>query len=148
MQRYPGSYHRGLQEGSRQSAAEIVPLLQELIRPQRVIDVGCGLGTWLVVFRENGVEEVWGVDGPWIDRSMLSIPEDRFITWDLNAPLQLDREFDLALCLEVAEHLPSSSAQVLLDSLTCLAPVILFSAAIPFQGGGQSPKRTVARILG
>jgi hypothetical protein len=39
------------------------------------------------------------------------------------------------LCLEVAEHLPADSAPTLIDSLVSLGPVILFSAAIPFQGG-------------
>jgi len=43
--------------------------------------------------------------------------------------------FDLAMSLEVAEHLPPASAPVLVDSLVSHAPVVMFSAAIPFQGG-------------
>jgi hypothetical protein len=47
------------------------------------------------------------------------------------------RTFDLAICLEVAEHLPPEAAEGFIDSLTRLAPVVLFSAAITFQVGNQ-----------
>jgi hypothetical protein len=43
--------------------------------------------------------------------------------------------YDLAVCLEVAEHLPESSAADLVRALTAFAPVVLFSAAVPGQGG-------------
>jgi SAM-dependent methyltransferase len=100
-----------------------------------VIDVGCGVGAWLAVFREHGVGDVWGVDGAYVARSGLEIPPERFLTADLCEPLSIVERFDLAVCLEVAEHLPEDCAQTLVDSLVRLAPVILFSAAIPFQRG-------------
>ena len=53
----------------------------------------------------------------------------------LRMPIHLERRFDLVLCLEVAEHLPADSAPTLIDSLVSLGPVIVFSAAIPYQGG-------------
>jgi hypothetical protein len=43
--------------------------------------------------------------------------------------------FDLAVCLEVAEHLPPERAASFIAELCHLAPVVLFSAAIPGQGG-------------
>jgi hypothetical protein len=39
------------------------------------------------------------------------------------------------MSLEVAEHLPASAANGFVDTLTRLAPVVLFSAAIPHQLG-------------
>src|ERR1051326_3058645 len=42
-----------------------------------------------------------------------------------------------AISLEVAEHLPEASAQGFVASLTRLAPVVLFSAAVPLQGGAE-----------
>jgi hypothetical protein len=54
---------------------------------------------------------------------------------DLTQPLALNRRFDLVVSLEVAEHLPPEAAEVFVQSLTGLGSVILFSAAIPFQGG-------------
>ncbi len=120
---------------SKRSAEAIVPLVVELIRPQRVVDLGCGRGTWLAAFHAHGVQEVLGVDGEWTDRRRLQIPAEAFLPFDLRRPLHVDRTFDLAVSLEVAEHLPLSAAETLVDSLVALAPVILFSAAIPFQGG-------------
>ena len=70
-----------------------------------------------------------------MDRSLLHIPEERFLPHDLTKPIHLERRFDLVLCLEVADHLPADSAPTLMDSLVSLGPVILFSAAIPYQGG-------------
>ena len=58
-----------------------------------------------------------------------------FLEHDLNQPIHMDRNFDLALCREVAEHLPERSARPLVESLTRLAPIVVFSAAIPSQGG-------------
>jgi len=113
----------------------IVPLVVERLRPRSVVDVGCGLGTWLSVFLENGVADVTGVDGDYVDASRLEIPAERFVAHDLSTPLSLDRRFDLAVSLEVAEHLPADRAAVFVGSLTALAPFVLFSAAIPFQGG-------------
>jgi hypothetical protein len=83
----------------------------------------------------NGVGEVIGIDGEYVDRSSLAIPAEDFLSRDLKLPIGLDRRFDLAVCLEVAEHLPESRAQGLVDDLVSLAPCVLFSAAVPGQGG-------------
>jgi hypothetical protein len=99
------------------------------------VDVGCGQGVWLAVLRELGVEDVYGVDGAYVDRALLEIPQDRFHSHDLSQRLVLGRTFDLAVSLEVAEHLAAEAADGFVDSLTQLAPVVLFSAAAPYQGG-------------
>ncbi len=135
MQPYTKQFFQGISEGSRRSAEEIVPLVLSLIRPRNVIDVGCGDGSWLSVFREHGIADVVGVDGDYVDRSKLRIPEDRYVPFDVRKPFRMDRQFGLVVSLEVAEHLPEECASIFVDSLTSLGPVILFSAAIPFQGG-------------
>src|SRR5919108_2535643 len=124
--------HRG---GARSSAGVVVPMLIDLFGPRSVVDVGCGIGTWLAAFREHGVADVCGVDGDWVERAALEIPVERFVAADLTRPLRLDRTFDLVLSLEVAEHLPPASADTFIDSLTRLGAAIVFSAAIPLQGG-------------
>lgn len=117
------------------SARVIVPIVVSLLRPQSVVDVGCGRGAWLRAFLENGVPDVLGVDGHHLDRSRLLIPASHFLAHDLREPLRLRRRFDLALCLEVAEHLPQRAAATLVRGLTRAADHVLFSAAIPGQGG-------------
>jgi SAM-dependent methyltransferase len=132
---YTENFFKNLQEFSRQSAEEIVPLILEMIPSNRVVDVGCGDGTWLKVFHQYGVKEIQGIDGSYVDENVLVIPRDNFIPFDLTKPLKLDAKFDLVMSLEVAEHLPVESAESFVDSLTSLGSVVLFSAAIPGQGG-------------
>jgi SAM-dependent methyltransferase len=124
--------HRG---GSRRSAQVVVPIVLQLVKAKAVVDVGCGVGTWLSVFRELGVSDTVGLDGDYVDRRMLQIPQDQFRATDLSSPFGLSRTFDLAVSLEVAEHLPQQAAEGFVASLARLAPVVLFSAAIPFQSG-------------
>ena len=132
---YTNAFYRDHRETSLRSARVIVPVVRRLMEPRSAVDVGCGIGAWLSVFREHGITDVQGLDGDWVDRTQLLIPADRFAAVDLRRPIHLDREFDLAVSFEVAEHLPADCAPVFVESLTRLAPVVLFSAAIPFQGG-------------
>ena len=132
---YTESFFNDLKAGSKQSATEIVPLILELLKPSSVVDIGCGSGEWLSVFNRYGVEDILGVDGNYIDRNSLAISPDKFLPLDLTQPFTINRKFDLVVSLEVAEHLPIESAENFIDSLTKLGSVILFSAAIPFQGG-------------
>ena len=132
---YTKEYYQALREGARRSAEAIVPLVMGLLHPRSVIDVGCGDGTWLSVFRRHGVREILGIDREYVTGEILEIPEKEFLPHDLRFPLSVDREFHLVVSLEVAEHLPGACAETFVDSLTHLGPAILFSAAIPFQGG-------------
>src|SRR5262249_37347034 len=97
MQPASNGYYRALSDGARRSARVVLPLVLEFVRPRSVIDVGCGLGTWLAVFREHGVADVWGVDGDYVDRERLEIPAGRFLAHDLSQPLPLGRSFALVV---------------------------------------------------
>ncbi len=132
---YDNRFYDNMTSGAIGSAQIIVPLLVNLVSPKSVVDIGCGRGAWLSAFTEADVEDVLGVDGDYVDRSSLLIEPAKFLPADVTRPLDLHRRFDLALCLEVAEHLPASAAATLVRSLTALAPVIVFSAAPPGQGG-------------
>ncbi|HEV3338769.1 MAG TPA: class I SAM-dependent methyltransferase [Pirellulales bacterium] len=133
--RYDNDFFDRLEEGSLASAAVIVPILVGWLKPSSVVDVGCGRGAWLSVFKEQGVERVLGIDGPYIDRKQLLIPEPSFLPADLAAMPKLAQRFDLAICLEVAEHLSWRHAEQLVAGLASLAPFVLFSAAVPGQSG-------------
>jgi len=135
MTAYSSEFYTNQLEGSRRSANEIVPIVIDLVRPSSVVDVGCGVGTWLAVFAERGVGEIWGIEGGNVEKTLLQIPQQCFLVHDLTKPLRLGRRFDLVVCLEVAEHLKQEHALTLIDGLTELGPAVLFSAAIPYQGG-------------
>ncbi len=132
---YGAEFFQSLRDGSRRSAEIVIPELIALFQPTSVVDIGCGTGSWLSVFIERGVADVLGVDGSWTAGTQREISDVLFLEHDLRQPLELNRSFDLAVCLEVAEHLPPEAARPLVESLTRLAPIVLFSAAIPFQGG-------------
>jgi hypothetical protein len=133
--RYTSQYYDTFQEIVRRSARVIVPIVLELLEPSSVCDVGCGRGTWLSVFSEHGVSDIYGIDGDYVKRDELEIPPERFAAADLRTGVKVDRRFDLCTCLEVAEHLPEESAAALVDGLVEVAPAVLFSGAIPGQGG-------------
>jgi len=136
-QAYTSEFFQYFSSESNQSARAVIPLVLELYRPGSVVDVGCGLGGWLAAFQAYGVEDILGIDGDYVDRKMLDIPPEHFKAIDISRPFTLDRTFDLAVCLEVAEHLAPEHATDFVESLTQLAPVILFSAAIPLQAANK-----------
>lgn len=130
---YDDRFYGAKNEGSYASAKLILPLVFAVIKPRSVVDVGCGTGTWLKTADELGAADYHGYDGS--RPSKLYIPEERFTAADLAQPLRTGRRFDLALCCEVAEHLPPDAAEILVTTVTSLSDVVLFSAAIPGQGG-------------
>ena len=121
--------------GSLRSARGVVPVLRGALPIDSVLDVGCGVGTWIKAHLEAGASEFLGVDGDYVDRSRLVMPADCFRAHDLTRPLDLGRRFDLVQCLEVAEHLPPSTSTELVKSLARHGDIVLFSAAPPGQGG-------------
>ncbi|WP_071782701.1 MULTISPECIES: methyltransferase domain-containing protein [Planktothrix] len=135
MSSYTESFYQAIQDYSWKSAQEIVPLVMGLLQPKSVIDIGCGTGSFLSVFQQHGVEDIFGLDGDWVERQLLKIPEDKFTAANLSQPWPVEREFDLAMSVEVAEHLTPEYADHFVDSMVKLSRVCLFSAAIPIQGG-------------
>ena len=117
------------------SAKEIFNILFHHFQPRNIIDIGCGTGIWLKVARDLGIESITGLDGPWLIEEMLLSDEIELITHDLEITLPTLPTYDLAISLEVAEHLSEKRAKSFIKDLCNLSKVVLFSAAIPNQGG-------------
>ncbi|HET6251468.1 MAG TPA: class I SAM-dependent methyltransferase [Tepidisphaeraceae bacterium] len=135
QQNYDSEFFAFASDTSSKSAYSMVPLAIEQLCPTSVLDIGCGAGAWLKVFVDKGISDYLGVDGDYVDKSALHIPYERFVAADLSLPLDLGRRFDMAVCLEVAEHIPERAADTLIASISRHADAVLFSAAIPHQGG-------------
>ncbi|MCV7174922.1 methyltransferase domain-containing protein [Mycolicibacterium sphagni] len=130
---YDATFYDRQADGSTSSAAAVIPTLIDMFTPVSVLDVGCGVGTWVAEWIRRGVG-AYGVDGAYA-QPILRIPSEIFTDHDLTQPLDLQQRYSLVTCMEVAEHVPHDAAPVLVESLCRHADVILFSAAVPDQGG-------------
>ena len=134
-------------DGSRRSAAIAVPLLVEQFEPRSVVDVGWGTGVWLSVFHEHGVTDILGIDGPWVKEPQREIPDSFFGECDLTQPLTLDRTFDPALCLEVAEHPASRGGPAVSRELDSPCSRRRVLRRDPGPGGRRPYQREMAKFL-
>ena len=132
---YSGDFYSYIDAGSRRSARVVAGLLLPEIRIGSLLDIGAGHGAWAAEWLAAGVTDVLAVDGDYVRPDQLAIPAKNFRAHDLATPLDLKRRFDLVQTLEVAEHLPGGKAELFVDNLTRHGDVILFSAAVPHQGG-------------
>jgi len=133
---YTPSFYEQIRAGCVRSAEVIAPLVHKLLKPRTVVDVGCGEGWWAKHFAELGCE-VRGFDGNWPGTGY-ALGAEQFIAVDLatDGIVQAGPAVDLVVSLEVAEHLPPTRAVWFIADLVSSKPrALLFSAAIPGQGG-------------
>ena len=135
MSEYSIDFYSDLEKSSSTSAKVLVPILIKKFHPTSVIDFGCGGGSFVRQFLSNGVQDVTGVEGEWILDVKHLATEAWLRVYDLKKPIKLERKFDMAVCLEVAEHLPIEFSRTLAETLVAASDRIVFSAAIPGQSG-------------
>jgi glutamate-1-semialdehyde aminotransferase len=123
--------------GERQTALFVAPHVLDFVEPTSVVHVGCENDVWLHAFAECGVADGWGLVKPGTSISSPTISADRLLSCDVHVPFRCDRKFDLALYLDQAQHINPNTIRSTLDSLTRLAPVVLFTAAAPYQNGRE-----------
>lgn len=126
---YDAAFYASEGRVARTSARIVLPRILEEHPAETLIDIGCGTGEWALAAHEYGLHSL-AVDH--------GVPVDQIV-----APVYLDYDlsdghpcggFDLAVCVEVAEHLSESSAVPLVAGLA-RADAVLFSAATPGQPG-------------
>ncbi len=106
--------------------------MNEKLDPFNVIDVGCGPGVYLAPFYMMDCG-VFGIDACSVGGECLQ--PHQFERVDLRFPYTPKERYDLAICLEVAEHLHAKWAERLVDTLSLCSDTILLTAATPGQGG-------------
>lgn len=127
---YDPGFYDTIAHGARTAAGLIAPLILKRHPASTVVDIGCGQGWWGSELERHGCT-VTGVDGAHVPDRQLAT----FVEHDLLDPLPELGSFDLAVCLEVAEHLPEERAASFVAELCALAPTVVFSAATPHQSG-------------
>lgn len=124
------------EQQNRHSAQVILGILKRYIEPTSVLDVGCGLGTWMDVAQKMfGTNDIAGIEGHWTKTASITPPRHTVHIRDLENGFDLNRRYDVAICLEVGEHLSPAAGPKLIESLVRHSDTVLFSAAIPGQGG-------------
>jgi SAM-dependent methyltransferase len=132
---YGSDFYSQQVDGSVRSAGIVLPLLYAAFKPRSVLDVGCGRGGWLAVAKRLGSTRLKGIDGHWVNPADLLDGSIEFEATDLAAEVTVNERFDLSMSVEVAEHVPETMADSFVATLCRASDVVLFSAAIRFQGG-------------
>ncbi len=101
-----------------------------------VIDLGCGMAAFAKAFQENGSNEITIIDHPKLDVSKCVVKDNyTFTPCDLDIAIPVVQKVDLLICTEVLEHIGYNRSLKVLDYIVSCSDIILFSAAIPRQGG-------------
>lgn len=131
-------YERNRDKAKLKSVDIVLAEVFNIIPPcHSAVDFGCATGTWLKALEKHDITDIRGYDGKWVDQSKLLIPKESFFEADFDKPIATERKFDLAISIEVGEHLLESSASSFVENITKSADFVLFSAAIPYQGGAN-----------
>lgn len=133
--KYTQEYYQKHLKGAFSSANIILNVLSSFYKPLTVIDFGCGSGAWLKVAKEIFHSKVLGVDQHRFFDTDMQILSNEYLAHNLETPLHIGCKFDLAISVEVAEHIEEEFADAFIRSLCDHSDVILFSAAVPMQGG-------------
>lgn len=133
---YDENFYRIGRDINYRSAKIILTMLFNHYKPNSVIDIGCGIGAWLRAAMELGVKNIVGIDGNEVREDFLFVPRKYIKIADLETHKNINNDkYDLAISVEVAEHLDNSCSNNFIETLTSYSNVVLFSAAIPYQGG-------------
>ncbi len=132
----PRYYQTMVEPYARQSVSQIAKSITETFHPKSVIDVGCGSGALLVALRKTGLRHLLGLDA---SEAGLDIARarglDTYLFNLITGKWSRTDCFDIAISMETAEHLPETAAEHYVALLCSLAPVVIFTAAQPGQGG-------------
>jgi len=135
QKKYTQKFYDKYFEGSYSSAKEVINFISDFLTPKTIIDFGCGAGTWLMASKEILSSKILGIDQHKYSEIRMYIDEEEYISLDLTSPIQIGEKFDLAISVEVAEHLDEKHADIFVETLCNHSDIILFSAAVPLQGG-------------
>lgn len=126
-----------LKNTSLRAAQRIVPRIIQLcdLAPTSIVDLGGGGGAWCKAFQDVGTKQVRCIDHPGTPKEMLWIKPEEFIPCNFEVETPQIVPVEMALSIEFAEHITPNRAEQIVAFLTASAKLVVFSAAIPGQGG-------------
>lgn len=112
-----------------------VPLFQEVFKFKSLMDVGCATGHYLKTCIDAGITDVLGLEGSPEAMKKLMVDKKYVVMHDFRDPYTFDRKWDLAISIEVAEHIDGIYSDNYVKILTDSSDTVLITAAPPGQGG-------------
>ena len=132
----PKYYQTMVEPYARKSVPQMAQSIVDTFHPKSVVDVGCGSGALLVALRKLGIHHLLGLDCAEAGLDMAQARGLDTRKFDITTDkLLYSAYYDVAVSMETAEHLPASAADRYVELLCSLAPVVIFTAAPPGQGG-------------
>lgn len=112
----------------------------ELFHPKSILEFGCGDGNLTRVLQKEGIS-ITALDG-FSQPDFSKFRNISFHKLDLNNVETVNnfiktngKKYDLAICMEVAEHLKPEVSENLIEWLASSADRVIFSASVTMQGG-------------
>ncbi len=112
--------------------------LYEELKPNSVLDLGCGVGSYLEGFLNAGCKNLLGIELSFSDVEKYIVEDIRshIIEGDVTTSLNLNRKFDCVISFEVGEHIAPYGTEKFIDNLIlCSDRYIILTAAPPGQRG-------------
>lgn len=131
---YSKDYYSIHDENSYKSATVILNQLSNYISPSSIIDWGCGSGTWCKAAIEIWNVSIIGIDQHDFDGYQMYISQSNYRKEDIRKEIWVNK-VELAICVEVIEHIDEYYEDAVIDNICSCSDTILFSGALPFQGG-------------
>jgi hypothetical protein len=132
---YSAAFHKAIESDELPQAVRLANYIQTYIKPYVFYDFGCSTGLYLREVKKRL---------PMIESKGFEFSEEAIATalcpdiikTDLTVPLFFGKKSNtLGLCLEVLEHIDDSFWREVLTNLTNHCDILIFSAALPGQGG-------------
>lgn len=138
IHKYGTRYYRRHLDQYREWEIKIGKTIVETFKPSSILDLGCGVGSYLEGALQSGCKDILGIEiafekaKEFLVKDITPFIQDGDITIDL----KLNRSFDCVMSIEVGEHIEPSGTNGFIDNLTKLSTkYILLTAAPPGQGG-------------
>lgn len=98
---YNKAFYDAQAQESYKSAINLLPYINEIFAPKSIVDIGCGVGTWLKAWIDiNPHIRIAGVDGNEVDLQMYFIPNECYKRIDLT-------QYHATLSNAIVEHFTS-----------------------------------------
>lgn len=130
---YTEEYFKQIIEEEEGQADRLASYLISTYQPKSVVDFGCANGLYLEPFYNTGNIHVLGLDYSAEAVKMAKIPN--IVLTDLRQPYNTVSKFDLALCIEVLEHIEEEYADIVVENIINSSDIVIISPATIGQGG-------------